>query len=52
MAASIADRLDGVGYDLLYGGFGRAITSDARGVVRRAAERHIGWVRGDFDHLT
>ena len=25
---------------------------DAKDVVRRSADRHIGWVDGDFDHLT
>ncbi|WP_199435046.1 hydrolase [Qaidamihabitans albus] len=39
-------------FDRLYGNFGNSIGSDARRVVRRSADRHIGWVRGDFDHLT
>jgi len=39
-------------FDRLYGNFDNIIDSDARGVLRRSADRHIGWVRGDFDHLT
>ena len=39
-------------FDRLYGNFAIRIDDDARAVVRRSADRHIGWVRGDFDHLT
>jgi hypothetical protein len=39
-------------FDRLYGNFEMRIDSDAAAVVRRSADRHIGWVRGDFDHLT
>ncbi len=39
-------------FDRLYDNFGGAIDSDARAVVRRSADRYIGWVRGDFDDLT
>ncbi|MFI6043953.1 MBL fold metallo-hydrolase [Nocardia sp. NPDC051321] len=39
-------------FDRLYDNFGKTIDSDARAAIRRSAERHIGWVRGDFDHLT
>lgn len=39
-------------FDRLYDNFGKTIDSDARATIRRSAERHIGWVRGDFDHLT
>jgi hypothetical protein len=39
-------------FDRLYGNFDTVIDADARAVVRRSADRHIGWVRGDFDHLT
>lgn len=39
-------------FDRLYGNFDNVIDGDAVGVVRRSADRHIGWVRGDFDHLT
>ncbi len=36
----------------LYDSFGHTIDTDARAAVRRSADRYIGWVRGDFDHLT
>jgi glyoxylase-like metal-dependent hydrolase (beta-lactamase superfamily II) len=39
-------------FDRLYGNFGGVIPRDARAVVRRSADRHVAWVRGDFDHLT
>ncbi|PXX61119.1 metallo-beta-lactamase superfamily protein [Nocardia tenerifensis] len=39
-------------FDRLYDNFGKPIDGDARAVVRSSAERHIAWVRGDFDHLT
>ena len=48
----IAQAVAGFEYDRLYGNFGAKIDSDARAIVRRSADRHIGWVRGDFDHLT
>jgi len=48
----IAQAVEGFEYDRLYGNFGAKIDSDARAIVRRSADRHIGWVRGDFDHLT
>ena len=39
-------------FDRLYGNFGWVIPSDAHGAIRRSADRHIAWVRGDFDLLT
>ncbi|KAA8885447.1 hydrolase [Nocardia colli] len=39
-------------FDRLYDNFGKTIDTDARAIIRRSADRHIGWVRGDFDHLT
>ena len=30
----------------------RFIDRDAAAAVRRSADRYIGWVQGDFDHLT
>jgi hypothetical protein len=39
-------------FDRLYDNFGRGIDSDARGAVRRSADRYIAWVRGDHDDLT
>ncbi len=39
-------------FDRLYDNFGKTVDSDARAAVRRSADRYVGWVRGDFDHLT
>ncbi|WP_433664174.1 MBL fold metallo-hydrolase [Nocardia sp. CA-128927] len=39
-------------FDRLYDNFGKVIDGDARDAIRRSAERYIGWVRGDFVHLT
>jgi glyoxylase-like metal-dependent hydrolase (beta-lactamase superfamily II) len=48
----VARALDEFDFDRLYGNFATRVDADARAVVRRSADRHIGWVRGDFDHLT
>jgi hypothetical protein len=48
----VARSVEDVPFDRLYDNFGHTIDSDARAVVRRSADRYIGWVRGDFDHLT
>ena len=39
-------------FDRLYDNFGHTIDTDARTTLRRSADRSIGWLRGDFDHLT
>jgi hypothetical protein len=39
-------------FDRLYDNFGKTVDTDARAAARRSADRYIGWVRGDFDHLT
>ncbi|WP_421742885.1 hydrolase [Cellulomonas sp.] len=52
VARRVADHLDRLEFDRLYGNFANVIASDAKEVVRRSADRHIGWVNGDFDHLT
>lgn len=52
VVARIADQLSGFAFDRIYGNFGNTIPADARLVLRRSADRHIAWVRGDFDHLT
>jgi len=39
-------------FDRLYNNFLGIVPTDATAVVRRSAERHAAWVRGDFDHLT
>jgi hypothetical protein len=36
----------------LYDNFGGGVGADAAHWVARSAERYVGWVRGDFDHLT
>lgn len=48
----IATQLEGLHYDRLYNNFGAVVPSDAKAVVRRSADRHAAWTRGDFDHLT
>jgi hypothetical protein len=48
----VAKSLDVFSYDRLYGNFGASIPTDARAVVRRSADRHAAWARGDYDHLT
>lgn len=56
LSAAVVDRVtrhvEGFAFDRLYGNFDNVIDGEARAVVRRSADRHIGWVRGDFDHLT
>ncbi|HEY4570792.1 MAG TPA: MBL fold metallo-hydrolase [Kribbella sp.] len=48
----VAKSLDPYEYDRLYNNFGSVIPADAKAVVRRSADRHAAWVRGDYDHLT
>ncbi|WP_020108957.1 MBL fold metallo-hydrolase [Nocardia sp. 348MFTsu5.1] len=48
----VATSLCRFDFDRLYGNFADYIDTDARRIVRASADRHIGWVRGDFDHLT
>jgi hypothetical protein len=48
----IATQVGRYDFDRLYGNFDNVIPTDAREIVRWSADRHIGWVRGDFDHLT
>lgn len=56
MSARVVERItravEGYSFHRLYDNFGGSIDTDARAVVRRSADRYIGWVRGDFDHLT
>lgn len=56
LSAAVVERIDRqVGqltFNRLYSNFENVIEDDARSVVHRSAERHIRWVRGDFDHLT
>jgi hypothetical protein len=48
----MAQAFAGLAFDRLYDNFGNTIDVDAGGAVRRSAERHAAWVRGDFDRLT
>ncbi|SHF84717.1 MBL fold metallo-hydrolase [Streptoalloteichus hindustanus] len=48
----MVDRLDAYEYDRLYTLGGDTIDKDAKQVVHRAAESHIRWASGEFDHLT
>jgi hypothetical protein len=56
LSAAVVDRVtrgvEHLEFDRLYDNFGKTIDRDARAAVRRSADRYIGWVRGDFDHLT
>ena len=48
----IAAHVERFDFERLYGNFDNVIPRDAREIVRRSANRHISWVRGDYDHLT
>jgi hypothetical protein len=56
LSAAVVDRVATAAlarpFDRMYGNFGWVIPSGAMDVVRRSADRHAAWVRGDFDHLT
>jgi glyoxylase-like metal-dependent hydrolase (beta-lactamase superfamily II) len=56
LSAAVVERitrsLGEFAFDRLYGNFATRIDTDAQAVVRRSADRRIGWVRGNFDHLT
>ena len=56
LSAAVVDRLardlGRFRFDRLYGNFAEFIAADAAAAVQHSAQRHIGWVRGDFDHLT
>lgn len=48
----LATQLGQLTFDRIFGNFNNTIDSDAKNVLRSSADRHIGWVRGDFDPLT
>ena len=56
LSAAVVDRIathvERFSFDRLYSNFDNVIPTDARAVVRRSADRHAAWVRGDYDHLT
>lgn len=47
----IVDRLEPYEYERLYGLLGGKVLADAKGAVRRSAQRYIAWVSGANDHL-
>jgi hypothetical protein len=49
---TVAGRVLALDFDRLYDNFGGQVLADAHAWVARSAERYIGWVRGDFDHLS
>jgi glyoxylase-like metal-dependent hydrolase (beta-lactamase superfamily II) len=49
---TVAARVLALEFDRLYDNFGGRVAADAPAWVARSAERYVGWVRGDFDHLT
>ncbi|MFJ4169574.1 MBL fold metallo-hydrolase [Paenarthrobacter sp. NPDC089714] len=52
VALRLAEDLGGIEFDRMYGNFNNVIPSGAKAVLRKSAERHAAWARGDFDHLT
>ena len=48
----MSDTLAGLRFDRIYGLFTNTIEADAAAAVRFSADRHIAWVRGDYDDLT
>lgn len=48
----IVARLGPYDYERLYSLNGSGPDRDAKQAIRRSADRHIGWVRGDFDSDT
>lgn len=49
---TVANRVLALRPGRLYDNFGGRVLADASTWVARSAERYVGWVRGDFDHLT
>lgn len=48
----IADDLGQLRFDSIVGNFDNRIATGGAESIRRSAERHMAWVRGDFDDLT
>jgi len=48
----VAEAVEQVPFDRVYGNFDNVIAADGRAVVRFSADRHAAWVRGDHDDLT
>ena len=56
LSAAVVERVtahvERFAFDRLYGNFDNVVPADARAAVRRSADRHVAWVRGDHDDLT
>jgi hypothetical protein len=52
VALRIAEQLDELEFDRMYGNFNNVIMAGAKAILRNSALRHAAWARGDFDHLT
>jgi hypothetical protein len=52
VAERVARHLERYVFDRLYGNFRNVIPTDALAVVRRSADRHSAWARGEHDDLT
>jgi hypothetical protein len=56
LSAAVVQRLASafaeLEFDRIYGNFDNVIPQAGKLSVARSAERHIAWVRGDYDHLT
>ncbi len=52
VADRIATHVERFAFDRLYGNFTAVIDGDARAAVRRSADRHMAWGRGDHDAET
>jgi len=48
----VAGRVLALDFDRLYDNVGGRVAADAAEWVRRSAARYVGWVGGEFDHLT
>jgi hypothetical protein len=51
LVRKIVHRLEPYEFDRLYGLLGGTVLGDAKGAVRRSADRYIAWVSGANDHL-
>lgn len=56
LSAAVVERIAGAAtaldFDRLYDNTGGVLDAGARESVRRSAQRHAAWVRGDHDNLT
>lgn len=52
VVTTVTERLLRLDFDRLYDNFAGRVPAEARTWLRRSADRYVGWVSGDFDHLT